>query len=232
MAGAPRWPDADLALLAGVYDLQCTAKMNSFYYEQRLTQVQAISFWMEIAIAATASGSGLAALALFQTGVGHWAWQGLALIAAAVSIVRPIYAPGKKIEMFARQQQGYHTNYFNLKKLAFAIRQEGCVTAEHRRRYDTFFDRHVQLSTEDETPPKFRLVERAQQRAQKALPPEGFWYPALEPAKLPGGAEASPRAGVAGDTEEAAAPAGQGAQVAPPATPPPAAEPIRLRPGV
>jgi hypothetical protein len=114
MSDAPRWTDADIALLGSIYEMMCTAIMNAYYYEQRLTKVQAISFWMEIALAATASGSGLASLTLFQEGFGHSAWQVLAVSAAAVSIIRPIYAPGKKIETFTRQQQGYHTNFFNL----------------------------------------------------------------------------------------------------------------------
>ena len=53
---------------------------------------------------------------------------GLALMAAVIAVVRPIYARGKKIEGFTRQQQGYHANFFALKKLASAIRQEEALT--------------------------------------------------------------------------------------------------------
>jgi hypothetical protein len=188
------WTDADLALLESVYELQCTSKMNALYYERRLGALQAHSFWMEVVLAATASGSGLAALTVFESDAGRWAWQGLALAAALVSVVRPIYAPGKRIEAFARQQQGYHANFFNLKKLAFAIRQEGRITAEHRRRFDTFYDRHVQLSTEDEASPKRRLLEEAQCRTAAALPNDRFWWPAEAPAARPAPAAAEAEA--------------------------------------
>ena len=109
------WTDADVGLLSSVYDLQCVSRMNALYYERRLARLQTHSFWMEVVTAATASGSGLAALTLFATDPGRWAWQTLALIAAVVAVVRPIYAPGKKIETFTRQHQGYHANFFALK---------------------------------------------------------------------------------------------------------------------
>jgi hypothetical protein len=179
------WTDADVALLGSVYDLQCVSRMNALYYERRLSRLQNYSFWMEVVTAATASGSGLAALTLFATVPGRWAWQVLALVAAVIAVVRPIYAPGKKIESFTRQHQGYHANFFALKKLAFDMRQASCVTPEHRKRYDTDFDRHVQLSTEDEATPHKRSLEEARQLAERELPPDSFWWPAsaLPPAK-------------------------------------------------
>src|SRR4051812_35451872 len=171
------WVDADVALLNGVYTLQCKSRMNAIYYERRLGQLQRHSFWMEIAIALAASGSGVGALLQTNKPWGPEIWQALALVAAVVAIIRPIYAPGKKIEAFTRQQQGYHASFFNLEKLAFMIRQEGHVTDDHRRRYDTFYDRYVQLSTEDEPAPHERCLIYAQHRTEQQLPPAQFWWP-------------------------------------------------------
>ncbi len=175
------WSDADVALLADVYDLECKSRMNVLYYGQRLGRLQAISFWMELVIAATASGSGLAALAIVHTAPGQWLWQSLALTAAVVAIIRPIYAPGKKIETFTRQLHGYHANSFALMKLAASIRQQAAVTDEHRRRYDTCFDRHAQLSIEDEIAPSRKGLMRARKLIDEELPPERFWWPERVP---------------------------------------------------
>jgi len=171
------WVDADVALLNGVYTLQCKSRMNAIYYERRLGQLQRHSFWMEIAIALAASGSGVGSLLQNNKLWGPEIWQTLALVAAVVAIIRPIYAPGKKIETFTRQQQGYLANFFNLEKLAFGIRQEGHVTGEHRRRYDTCYDRYVQLSTEDEPAPHQQCLVYAQRRTEQELPPAHFWWP-------------------------------------------------------
>jgi hypothetical protein len=86
MTKSCNWTDAEVALLSSVYDLQCVSRMNALYYERRLSQLQNHSFWMEVVTAATASGSGLAALTLFATIPGRWAWQAMALVAAVVAL--------------------------------------------------------------------------------------------------------------------------------------------------
>lgn len=169
------WTDADIGVLQATYELMCTSRMNSLYCERRLKAIQNVSFGMEVSIAATASG--LASLAPFSTAIGHSIWQALAILAAAVAIIRPIYAPGKKIELLTRQQHGCHSNFFALKKLAFSIRQKGSVDEEARRRYDTIFDRHVQLSIDDESAPVRRHVKKARDLTEVELPPSGFWWP-------------------------------------------------------
>jgi hypothetical protein len=183
------WSDADLASLNEIYNLQCTSRMSTHYYEARLGRLQTIAFWMEVTTAATASGSGVLAL-LDGSDWGKTAWQVLALTAALVAIIKPIYAPGKKIEIFTRQRQGYHTNYFALKKIAFGIRQEGRVSADARRRYDTVFDRHVQLSTEDESTPNQVLLRRAREMTAAELPASAFWFP--DPDAVPAPAVPEP----------------------------------------
>lgn len=90
---AETWTDANIDLLRHIYELQSKSLTNAYYYGRRLYVMQTIAFWMEVAIAATASGSGLASLATIASG---YIWKTLILIAAAIAIVRPIYAPGKK----------------------------------------------------------------------------------------------------------------------------------------
>lgn len=191
---AVEWSDAQLDLLDNVYQLQCLSRMNAIYYELRLAEVQFLSFWMEISIAATASGSGLASLLSNKSGpLGEAAqvvWPLVAILSAIAAIVRPIYSPGKKIETLTRQHQGYAANFFALQKLAFAIRQEGSISNEHRRRFDTFYDRHVQLSTdakasEDEAAPKDKHRAKAEARTRLELPAEKFWWPAQNKASAP-----------------------------------------------
>lgn len=191
-----RWHERDLDFLDCIYQLQCLSRMNAIYYELRLSQVQAISFWMELAIAATASGSGLVSLFVQHKGymnlAGSFIWPVIALSAAVAAIIRPIYAPGRSIESFVRQHHGYQNNYFSLKKLAFSLRQTGFVTDDHRKQYDACFDRHVQLSTDskavqDEATPKDRYREKAQKRTATELPADRFWWPKIP--DQPSGAE-------------------------------------------
>jgi hypothetical protein len=73
------WPDRDIALLQEIYELTCTSRMNAIYYAKRLAALQKESFFMEVTTAVTASGSGVAALTLWNQGAGQVAWQALAL---------------------------------------------------------------------------------------------------------------------------------------------------------
>lgn len=171
------WPDADIGLLTAIYELQCTSRMNAIYYGGRLRTLQKEAFLLEVTTAVTASGSGVGAVALWNQGAGQVLWQGLALFAAFAAVVKPLRAPGKRIEVFTRQQQGYHANFFALKKLAFSIRQAGSISDDHRKRYDTFYDRHVQLNGEDETSPDEDLRREAQEAVRKELPGTAFWWP-------------------------------------------------------
>jgi hypothetical protein len=175
------WPDADIALLAAVYELQATSRMNAIYYGKRLVSLQKESFGLEVITAVTASGSGVGALTLWNQGAGQGLWQGLALLAALAAVIKPLRAPGKRIEVFTRQQQGYHANYFAMKKLGFSIRQAGAITDDHRKRFDTVYDRHVQLNTEDETSPDDGLRHQAQEAVRKELPGTELWWPAAPP---------------------------------------------------
>lgn len=83
----------------------------------------------------------------------------------------------KKIEHLSRLVQGYSTNYFALGKLSFAISQAGLVNDETRRRYDLIFDRHVQLSADDEPTWNERLLAKAEERTKTVLPESLFWWP-------------------------------------------------------
>jgi hypothetical protein len=109
--------------------------------------------------------------------MGSIAWKVVLLIAAVVAVIRPIYAPGKKIEQLTRQEQGYTTNYFALKKLAHTARQTEQITDDSRKSFDTIFDRHVQLSGDDEFAPDGRLLERCRTKTLEELPRHRYWWP-------------------------------------------------------
>lgn len=181
------WTDADRTLLREIYKLQRTAHMNELYYAKRLGQVQRWATLLEIATAITASGSGVAALTIWQGDAGKALWQLLAVVAAVAAVLKVVLAPSKRVELLTRQLQGYRANYFALKKLGFDISQHGAVTDDIRKRHATFYDRHVQLGSEDEQTPDRVLLEAAQDECDTALPASSFWWPAdgTEPVFTP-----------------------------------------------
>lgn len=194
------WPEADRTLLHEIYDLQRTAHMNHLYYLKRLGQVQGWATLLEIATAITATGSGVAALAVWQSDAGKTLWQLLALVAAVAAVLKVVLAPSKRVELLTRQLQGYRANFFALKKLGFEISQHGAITEEFRKRFTTFYDRHVQLSSEDEQTLDRGLLIAAQSEADEALPATAFWWPEDRSAPGPAGTALVPVAAAARQT--------------------------------
>lgn len=166
----------DRVFLEAVFLLQCTSKMNAYYYEARLAAAQRASTIMEFVLAAAASGGAFAGLVWWTTTEwGKWTWAALTGLSAVMAVVKPIYAPGRRIELFTRQHQSYYNNFFALQKLVFMLKQSEEITDEHRKRYDTIYDRHVQLAADDEAVPSSQAQRRAEQRAKDAMPPDDFW---------------------------------------------------------
>ena len=182
MSTTTPWTDADLALLSAVYDLQCSSRMSAFYYGRRLESLQRDGVVLEVLTAIAASGAFIGALTLPSLWPWNLAWQGMALVAALAALLKPLRAPGRRIERFTRQQLGYHANYFALKKLAFAMRQAGLVTEEHRKTYDSCYDRHVQLNNDDEANLDEEVWREVQELVRKELTPADFWWP---PSPIP-----------------------------------------------
>lgn len=173
---------AGRALLEEIYSLQREVRMSAIYYEARLSRVQRAAMALEVSVALTASGSGLTGLAFWSSDWGQPVWAAITIAATVAAIVKPIYASGAKIELFTRQHQGYLENFFALKKLGFAIRQDEAVSADHRKLFDTIFDRHVQITSEDENNPDRKLLHEAQRLCEEELPSDIFWRPWAEPA--------------------------------------------------
>jgi len=173
---------AGRALLEEIYSLQREVRMSAIYYEARLSRVQRAAMALEVSVALTASGSGLTGLAFWSSDWGQPVWAAVTIAATVAAIVKPIYASGAKIELFTRQHQGYLENFFALKKLGFAIRQDEVVSPDHRKLFDTIFDRHVQITSEDENNPDRKLLHEAQLLCEEELPSDIFWRPWAEPA--------------------------------------------------
>ena len=182
--------DAERALLERAYDMLRLARMNAAYYEHRLRDANRIHLLFEITIAIGTTGS-IAAWAVWKSSWGEYAWVAITGLATLLAVVKPILAPAKRIEICTRQHQGWLSLYYAVDKLLLSIRQETGWTKETRKRFDTIYDRSVQLHQEDEKCPNERLVRRCFDVANKLHPPETLWMPAH------GSADDGPSAGAA-----------------------------------
>ena len=184
--------------LKEVYKLRLISRTNAICYESRLRSVMIWSFWLSVVIALTASGSGLATLldANGTTPIIHTAWKAIAITAAVAAVIRPIYAPSRRIERCTRQCRGYQANFNSLSKLVISIKTTGYVTKEHQGRLMSLIDRHNQLETSDDCGVSRRQLGSAQCLAMAELPDNTLWWPPYVSALGPkGGSKEGERAG-------------------------------------
>jgi hypothetical protein len=168
--------DADKALFERAYDLLRLARMNSAYYERRLKAAIDFHLFFEITIAIGTAGS-IAAWAIWKGGIGEPIWILISCLATLLAVIKPIVAPAKRIELCTRQHQGWLSLYYGIDKLTMMVRQDGGLTRDTRRRFDTLYDRSVQLHQEDEKCPSERLIKKCYEVAVQLHPPETLWMP-------------------------------------------------------
>jgi hypothetical protein len=166
----------DRVLVERANDLLRVARMSELYYECRLTRANRFHLFFEIAIALGTTGA-VATWALWKTDVGGVAWGVITGMATLLAVIKPILAPAKTIELCTRQHQGWLALFFGLDKFLLNVRQEGEVSSEARKRFDTLYDRSVQLHLEDEKHPSTRLLAKMQEAVNVAHPPETLWMP-------------------------------------------------------
>ncbi|MGD0105585.1 MAG: hypothetical protein ABSC06_16310 [Rhodopila sp.] len=176
--------DTDYKLWTQSCNILRTACINSFYYEQRLWWA---NFWylsFEITIALGATGSSVAAWALWKDGIGVILWAIISGFATLISILKPILAPAKRLELITRQHQGWYSLYFAAEKLMRNVRLAGSFNSATTKTLDTLSDRMVSLHLEDEKCRKERLLSKCQARMEQLISHDALCWPA--PSEEPG----------------------------------------------
>jgi hypothetical protein len=98
------------------------AKLSALHYENRLRWANFWYFAFEICIAAGAAGAtgtGIAALTIWKEGIGVHFCYIITIVATIRAFLKPIVAPGIRLQMYSRQHQGWYGLYFAAEKAAF-----------------------------------------------------------------------------------------------------------------
>jgi hypothetical protein len=161
-----------------VYDLYRTARLNVKYYCGRLNKIQRLNFWMEFALAATASSSAIAGFTLWKTTIGGWVWQVLGVIAAILAIMKPLLNLSEKMRKLEEIVTGYRVLEHDLRKIEVAIRQRRIYDKELYEEFLEALDRMDNLvmksveSSEDKI-----LKKKCQDEVLIELPSRHFYIP-------------------------------------------------------
>jgi hypothetical protein len=159
------------------------AKLSTLYYQNRLWWT---NFWyltFEIFIAAgtaAAAGTGLAALTIWQHGPGLYVWSSITIVATVLAFLKPIVAPGTKLQIYSRQHHGWYSLYFSVERLLLNIRQSDKFSEDDYRIFSLLFDRQTALNLSDVKCLNRRLVNRLKSRVDEEIPAESLSSMPLE----------------------------------------------------
>jgi hypothetical protein len=172
----------DRELVEALWDHARTARMSELYYGQALRRLTAQNFWIELLIAITASGSGIAGWAVWQGKLGATTWGCIAGLAAVIAVAKPLLGLDRRIRSASSQQQMYRTLLGNVENLVFDIQQSETVTAEHRRRNQRIREALRQASDNDDPAPDRDGLLVLQNQVNEEMPPASLWVPEPLPA--------------------------------------------------
>lgn len=167
-----------------VYDELRTARMNVEYYMSRRDSMKRLNNVIEYFLAATASGSAIAAFSVWQTTEGEIVWGVLTVASAVLAVYKPIARLTQKIGRVDRVLPQYYELEHELKVLASDIRYEGTYSRDHRNRFKLVMERkkdlmraHPLLSS------RRRLKNRCRKAARAAYPSTSFFVPPTKETK-------------------------------------------------
>ena len=101
-----------------IYDDYRTALLNRKYYGERLHKYRTINRTVEFVIAAGATGSSIAAWAIWGSETGQIAWASIAGASSLIAIGKPIVNITGDIERYTKLYAGYSTIFLQIKKLS------------------------------------------------------------------------------------------------------------------
>ena len=178
-----QWPQPrgytlqDHELMVTLWDYARTARLSELYYGQAVSRWARFNFGMELAIAVTASGSGISGLDILQHGAMASAWPWLAAFTALLAIAKPLMALDRKLRHGTQQQQTYRRLLGTFENLAGDVQQAGQLTAEHRQRFQRARDILREAEVQDDGAIAIWTLRPLEDRVKKEMPADKLWVP-------------------------------------------------------
>ncbi len=177
------WPKAlgytlrDKQLVGTLWDYARTSRLSDLYYGERLTWLSRFNFGIELAIAVTASGSGISGLEIVKNGPLAPYWPYLAALTAFLAIAKPLLSLDRQLRHATQQQQTYRRLLSSFEDLALDIQQLGTLTNEHRQRFQRAREMLRQAEEQDDGYVPVKQRQRLQLDVKNEMPAERLWVP-------------------------------------------------------
>jgi hypothetical protein len=133
---------------------------------------------MQIVLAVSAPGSGIAGIWFMKTAEGRVFWESLTGLASVVAVVQPLLGLTRKIREFETLVSGYRVLEFDLRELTARIRQSRAYTPKNQAEVLNISarERHlIEKCTEPTQSP--RLKRHCEQEVNEEFPANSFYVP-------------------------------------------------------
>jgi hypothetical protein len=161
-----------------VYDALRTARLNQYYFTERLQQVGKKNRVVEIVLAIVAPGSAVAGFALWNSDAGKVAWAAIAFVAGVVAVAKPILGYAAKVEQYQKLATTYRAIANELEDLVSAIRGSASYTAAETSRFSGIEERRRALASDEPLEPVDEaLRSRFTQVVNREYPVDSFPAP-------------------------------------------------------
>jgi hypothetical protein len=161
-----------------VYDLLKTARLSFRYYSRKLSREERINRWLDILLAVTIPGSGVALWRLWSTAYGAWVWAIMAGAAALVLVVRPYLGIADRLLLYSVSAGAFRIIDGQLDNLRTDIFQERQYTEEMKSRFQQIARVMTAMRQgEPQEPQDNDLARSIQDEIDRELPASAFYVP-------------------------------------------------------
>lgn len=161
-----------------VYDALRTARLNQYYFTERLGTVSNKNRRLEIAVAIATPTSGVATLAVWDSTYGKVAWGAIALVAATLAVSKPFLNWSERAQVYQQLATRYRSIATDLETLSEDIRARGHYDDELRRTYRVIQANKRKLSDDEPIEPIDETLRRSMfDRVNAELPATDFFAP-------------------------------------------------------
>jgi len=161
-----------------VRDVRRTARLRMKYSRARQSTLETRNFWIELVLAATATGSAVSAIAFWSTDLGQVVWKSLSSIAAVLAVAKPLSKLTEKMQRLEAMASGYAGVDHDCMRIEIAARQRGAFDADLQERFDVVLERVAKLQEKDaESHTDTALRDRLQEEVLAELPVDSLYLP-------------------------------------------------------
>jgi hypothetical protein len=171
----------DYVLIDTLWNRVWISRVSELCHGQRLARLSRWNFIIDLALATTASGSGISGLEVFSSGGGAVVWPYLAAATAVLAIAKPLTGIERKLRDTAELQQIYRRVYNAYEDLAFDVEQAGSLTSEHRQRFQRIRKMYQQAKEQENVAHSEAMLRPLQAHVDKEMPKDQLWRPEISP---------------------------------------------------